>query len=82
VQIGVVQDGVEWLVYMRPGSGNGWDSVKVVANGRAPTKANYWLGWNGSRFASQHGLVMLLKRPVLAAGVEKLLVARAGADLL
>jgi hypothetical protein len=45
-----VYDGVQWHVY-RQRHENEWDYVKVVAEIRAPGKANYWLSWNGTRFA-------------------------------
>lgn len=46
-------DGVRWAVYRKPQpSGQEWDYIKVVADGKVPKKANYWLSWNGSRFGS------------------------------
>ena len=45
-------DGVKWSIYRKPQpNGSEWDYVKVVADGKAPRKANYWLSWNGDRFA-------------------------------
>lgn len=44
-------DGATWSVY-RKEKESGWDYIKVVANKRVPRKANYWLSWNGHRFAS------------------------------
>jgi hypothetical protein len=34
------------------GWSNGWKSIKLVSNKRTPNKANYWLGWDGNRFAN------------------------------
>lgn len=46
-------DGVEWSLYRKEQpSGGDWVYIKVVANGRAVRKANYWLSWNGSRFGT------------------------------
>lgn len=46
-------DGVNWVAYRKEQpSGQEWDYIKVVADGRVPRKANYWLSWNGSRFGT------------------------------
>lgn len=50
-----------WLVYVRQGSG-GWSSIKVFADGSAERKANYWLGWNGERFADHPDVARLAER--------------------
>ena len=42
-------EGVPWGVFLKPGED--WSGVKVCAQGRAASKANYWLAWNGQRFA-------------------------------
>lgn len=63
-----------WIVFVRDGTP--WSSVKAVADGRASGKANYWLGWDGKRFARQADVVELMKRPELYAEVERLLQAR------
>lgn len=68
-QVAEVEDEQPWLIFVR--TGEDWTSVKVVAVGRAPNKANYWLGWNGKTFARQADLVKLLKRPVLLGAVER-----------
>lgn len=47
---GTVSDGVKWAVWLRDG-GNGWVTVKLAAAGTVRGKANYWMGWNGARFA-------------------------------
>jgi hypothetical protein len=82
-QIAVVDDEQRWLVFVRPDALGDWDSVKVVADGRAREKANYWLGWNGLRWARHGDLVALMRRPSLLAEVEQRLRERAdGLDLL
>lgn len=83
-QIGVIEDDVRWLVFVRPDGE--WMTVKVVADGRAPAKANYWLGWNGSRFGRHADLVSLAQqRPAVLEGLERVLrdfVPVDGMDLL
>lgn len=82
-QIGTVEDKPDWLVFIRPATDSDWMSVKVVADGRAVGKANYWLGWNGSRFSRQADLVLLMDRPKVLQGVEHLLRDEtSGLDLL
>lgn len=82
-QIAVVDGDPRWLIFVRPDASGEWDSVKVVADGRAPEKANYWLGWNGSRWARHGDLVALMSRPALLAEVEQTMRARSdGLDLL
>jgi hypothetical protein len=71
-EAGVVEGDVRWLVFVRENSDSEWTTVKVVADGRAPAKANYWLGWNGSRFGRHADLVSLAQqRPAVLEGVEK-----------
>ena len=44
-------DGVRWVIYRKAQpTSDEWDYIKVVADGRVPRKANYWLSWNGTRF--------------------------------
>ncbi len=81
--LGSVEADGNWFVYVRPDPSNGWSSVKVVADGRALGKANYWLGWNGQRFSRHADLPLLLNRSGLARAVEDMLKAREdGYDLL
>jgi hypothetical protein len=81
--LGTVGADGRWLVYIRPDAGGEWESVKVVADGKATAKANYWLGWNGSRWARQGDLVTLMERPALLAEVDRMLRTRTdGLDLL
>lgn len=44
--------GTRWRVFFRgQNKSKEWILIKVVADGRAEGKANYWLSWNGERFA-------------------------------
>lgn len=41
------RDNIEWLVYQQPQRKNGeWVNYKIVANGFALNKANYWFAHN------------------------------------
>lgn len=46
-------DGIHWRLYIRPQIYEHWRNFKLVADGRAPGKANYWFGWceRENRFA-------------------------------
>lgn len=46
--------GITWRAFARPEPTTPWVNVRVVAKGSAPHKANYWLGWNGERWAESH----------------------------
>ena len=85
-EVGVVEDDARWLVFVRENADSEWLTVKVVVDGRAPTKANYWLGWNGLRFGRHADLVSLAQqRPAVLEGVERVLrpiVSVEGFDLL
>lgn len=60
-----------WIVYAKPRTDKGWINYKIVAEDRAPYKANYWLGWNGSRFAVSSDYIRLVQdRPELAEAVQ------------
>lgn len=77
---GVVGRDPRWIVFTRVNADTEWRTVKVVADGKADAKANYWIGWNGSRFGRHADLVSLAQqRPEVLEGVEKLL---RGFDLL
>jgi hypothetical protein len=43
------EGGTEWYLYRREGASDDWQSMKLVAQGKALRKANYWFGWNGKR---------------------------------
>jgi len=71
-EVGLVKGDVRWRVFVRENADTEWLTVKVVADGSAPAKANYWLGWDGSRFGRHADLVSLAqKRPAVLEGVEK-----------
>lgn len=73
LEIGAVEeDGARWLVFVRPD--DVWMTVKVAVDGYAPAKANYWFGWNGSRFSRVGDLVALAQqRPAVLEAVERML---------
>jgi hypothetical protein len=82
-QIAQIEDDVRWFVFVKDSPDSEWITVKLVADGRVPCKANYWLGWNGLRWARHGDLVALMRRPSLLAEVEQRLRERAdGLDLL
>jgi hypothetical protein len=80
LSLGPIEADGKWLVYIRPDPTSEWYSVKVVADGRAVGKANYWLGWNGQRFSRQSDLPLLLQRGALAKSVEEMLLGLREAD--
>jgi len=72
-QIAVIEDDVCWIVFVKDNPDNEWLTVKVVADGRVPFKANYWLGWNGKRFAQvQDTFAIMQRRPELLKVVQRL----------
>jgi hypothetical protein len=73
LEIGAVEgDGCRWLVFVRPDAE--WTTVKVAVDGYAPAKANYWFGWNGSRFSRVGDIVTLAQqRPTVLEAVERML---------
>ncbi len=42
---------LDWRLYFRVKDQSGWISGKLVVDGRAPRKANYWIGWRDGRLA-------------------------------
>ena len=43
---------LDWRLFFRvKDQSGGWISGKLVVDGKAPRKANYWLGWRDGRFA-------------------------------
>ena len=53
-----------------------WRMVKVAAAGSVPRKANYWLSWDGKRFARGKDIaIMASGRPELLAAVHALFAA-------
>ena len=65
--------GVEWLIYEQPQPHNpDWRTLKIVANGRAKNKANYWLVRNsatGKTGYARDYAIMRETRPNLYAQV-------------
>ena len=86
VELGVIEGELRWVVFTRTNVGTEWLSVKVAVDGVAPSKANYWLGWNGFRFGQHADVVPLLQhRPEVFGAVEGMLKDLApveGLDLL
>jgi len=70
-------DGMEWLVFSKSQKHTpDWLTYKVVANGRARDKANYWLVRNaitGRIVFSRDYVNMRLNRPELYAQVDEIL---------
>lgn len=59
-------DSVEWLIYESKNNKHEWRMIRLVAQGKAPHKANYWLSYNGQRFAENKDLKLLRgNRPAL-----------------
>jgi hypothetical protein len=72
--IGVIENDGQWHMFVKENADNEWASVKVVAAERAQRKANYWLGWDGKRFANfKDTLAMMQHRPELLRKVEQML---------
>jgi hypothetical protein len=72
----VDHDGIEWLVFRRPQEHTpDWSTYKVVSNGRAANKANYWLVRNDRTgqigFARDYAS-MRENRPKLHEKIEKI----------
>lgn len=76
----------EWLVYGKIKPGEVWMTVKVAAAQPRERKANFWIGWDGRRFAQHKDVVTMLQHhPELAKAVEDVLLGQGGAvgfDLL
>lgn len=73
-------DGVEWLLYEQdqPHT-HEWKNYKIVADGAAPSKANYWMAKNivtGQLGFSRDLAAMRTTRPGLHAQVERFFVKR------
>jgi len=58
--LGPIDDeGIKWGLSVGGDNGKGWRSVKVSAIPKAQVKANYWLSWNGERFAKGRDMKLL-----------------------
>jgi hypothetical protein len=80
-------DGTEWCVFIKPQNhSDEWFTVKIVANGRAPYKANYWLVTNintGQIGYARDYAVMRENRPSLHDYVELILIEyKSGKEML
>jgi len=72
-QIAQIEDDVRWLVFVKDSPDSEWVTVKLVADGRVPFKANYWLGWNGRRFSQQQDTFAIMqRRPELLKAVQRM----------
>jgi len=47
----IQKDSFNFSVFVKPWN-NGWRMVKVCSTKKVKDKANYWLSWNGERFAN------------------------------
>lgn len=63
---------LDWFLFFRVKENSaGWISGKLVVDGKAPRKANYWLGWRDGRFARTRDAGSLyIGRPELYEQVE------------
>jgi hypothetical protein len=83
-QIGSCQDGdgADWLVFAKSqGHDPEWQTLKIVANGRAQGKANYWFGLHaktGRVAFSRDAALLAAHRPKLHAAVTALLEGQHG----
>ena len=70
-------DGIEWLAFVKAQDHSpDWRTVKIVANGRAELKANYWLAKNistGQIGYARDYVLMRDNRPQLHARIESML---------
>lgn len=71
----VFNDGrLVWHLYQTEEVKDKWWNFKLVAALRAPTKANYWFGWNGKRTnSSKDWQILKTNRPELYDLVSKYL---------
>lgn len=81
--IGDVQHEKErWMIFMRPqANSDEWMSVKICADGKVPSKGNYWLSWNAAehRIArSREAGLMQSHRPELYQAVEVFFIEQKG----
>ncbi len=68
------KDSVEWLIFSKEQDHDkNWWTIKIVAKGRASSKANYWLAINiktGQLGFSRDYVFMRENRPELHAQIE------------
>jgi len=62
---------LDWRLFFRVRDPSGWISGKLVVDGKAPRKANYWLGWRDGRLARTRDAGSLyIGRPELYEQIE------------
>ena len=73
-QLGIVrEDEHRFRVFARKAP-TGWTDIKLVATDPTPLKANYWLGWDGKRWARCKDQTAIMARcPSLIPDLETLL---------
>lgn len=56
-----------WVAYSKKQPSDGeWDYIKLSSLAPVPYKANYWLSWNGERFAKGGDIIKMIEhRPEL-----------------
>ena len=74
----IIDDDIEWMVFRKdqPHTAD-WKTYKIVANGKALSKANYWMASNaaiGKVGFSRDLVIMRENRPALHARVEKIIM--------
>ena len=74
----------DWLLFFRGARGpddKGWVNGKLLADGRAPRKANYWLSWRDGRLARHRDAGTLsVGRPALYSLLEEFLNPKGRTD--
>jgi len=66
-----------WRLYFKTKSNSDWWKVKLAAITPQPKKANYWLFWNGCRFAENSDFKALREQqPQLLRTAKKYLIAQ------
>lgn len=74
-------EGVVWLMFAKKQpSDSGWIYAKLVADGSVRHKANYWLSWNGERFASGGDYVKLIDHRKDILDMAKAFMAKNGPE--
>lgn len=62
---------LDWRLFFRVRDQSGWISGKLVVEGKAPRKANYWIGWRDGRLArTRDAGTLYAGRPELYEQVE------------
>ncbi len=62
---------LDWSLFFRVRDQSGWISGKLVVDGKAPRKANYWIGWRDGRLArTRDAGTLYTGRPELYEQVE------------